>query len=229
MPVSNVSSSTNPAVWSPPAPLNAPNSTPAPANDAVDTFEVSASSSLSRNPDGPSALQKHAMFFDRDGDGQITVSETQDGLVALGFGRVRSWLLATAINTGLGRITGAPWYSPLTIQVKNIAAGKHGSDTDIYDNGGQFNPQKFEQLFQNYDSNRDGSLSREEFGTFYRRNFEDSSSSTASQLEFSLLLEIAGENRFVNGHQTQVLTRETLAKFYDGTLFFQLAGEQAPF
>jgi len=169
------------------------------------------------------------MFFDRDGDGQITVSETQDGLMALGFGRLRSWVLATAINTGLGRITGAPWYSPLTIRVKNIAAGKHGSDTDIYDNRGQFNAQKFEQLFQNYDSNQDGCLSAQEFETFYMRNFEDSGSSTASRFEFGLLLEIAGENRSVYGYETQVITRETLAKFYDGTLFFQLAGEQAPF
>ena len=64
---------------------------------------------------------------------------------------------------------------------------------------------------------------------FYARNREDSASSIASTFEFGLLLEIAGEERFIDGEFTNVVTRDTMARFYDGSLFFDIAGEPLPF
>ena len=199
--------------------------------DAVDTFErVSTTTARAENTgSGLSALQKHVMFFDRDHDGSIGVSETYAGLRALGIDAIRSSAFSLAINAGLGAATGAPWYAPLTISVANIAKGKHASDTDIYDDNGDFNPAKFEQLFAIYDTDGDNALSAEEFEVFYVRNREDSASSVTSTFEFGLLLEIAGEERFIDGQFTNVVTRETMARFYDGSLFFDIAGEPLPF
>ena len=134
----------------------------------VDTFERVGDARSNTATPKLSALQKHVMFFDQDGDGKITVGETFDGLRELGFGYTRSSAFAFAINAGLGVATGAPWYSPLTVDIENIAKGKHDSDTDIYDVDGRFNPVKFEQLFALYDtcllytspSPRDATLSR---------------------------------------------------------------------
>ena len=195
--------------------------TPSPV---VDTF-----STTNAPTPGPSALQKHAMFFDRDLDGKITLAETFQSLSLLGFGKTRSSALALAINGGLGRIIGAPWYAPFTITIAEIHKGKHPSDTDIYGTDGQFNPEKFNELFSQYDTNGDDALSSEEFETFFTRKFEDKGSSLTSKFEFGLLLEIAGEDRVIGGAPTRVLTRETLSKFYDGTLLFNIVGESVPF
>ena len=196
---------------------------------SVDTFDAptsvaNASTSASSNR---SALQKHADFFDRDNDGKITYSDTYNGLVALGFGSIRSSGFALAINAGLAAATGASWWEPLTIYTDNIAAGKHPSDSDIYDEQGNFSAAKFEELFANFDLDGDSALSEAEFQNFRNRKYEDDSSSFVSKLEFDLLMEIAGEESgFAGG---KVLTRQTLAEFYDGSLLYKIAGEPVPF
>ena len=48
------------------------------------------------------ALQKHVVFFDRNHDGKITLSETFSSSRLLGFGYVRSGAMAFAINNALG-------------------------------------------------------------------------------------------------------------------------------
>ena len=210
---------------------------PTPSNDSgsssvpVDSFERIASRTSGREDNAPklSALQKHVMFFDRDGDGQIGLSESYDGFRALGFDPIRSSAFSLAINTALGPSTGAPWYAPLTVNIANIAAAKHASDTDIYDDEGKFDKGKFEELFATYDTDGDNALSAAEFEVFYARNKEDSVGSLASTFEFGLLLEIAGDKRVINGELMDVVTRETMARFYDGTLFFDIAGEPLPF
>ena len=201
------------------------------ANNPVDSFERVGSTANERPASEPrlSALQKHVMFFDRDGDGKIGLSESYEGFRALGFDSVRSGAFSFAINTALGVSTGAPWYAPLTVNVANIASAKHASDTDIYDDKGEFDPAKFEELFATYDTDGDDALSAAEFEVFYARNKEDSVGSLASTFEFGLLLEIAGDKRVIDGQVMDVVTRQTMERFYDGTLFFDIAGEPLPF
>lgn len=195
----------------------------------IDTFERVGDTRSNATAPKLTALQKHVMFFDQDGDGKISVGETFDGLRELGFGYTRSSAFAFAINAGLGVATGAPWYAPLTVDIDNIAKGKHDSDTDIYDVDGRFNPAKFEHLFALYDTDRDDALSAEEFEVFYARNKEDGASSLVSTFEFGLLIELAGEKRVIDGKETSVVTRQTMERFYDGSLIYDLVGRTPPF
>lgn len=183
----------------------------------------------------PTALHKHVAFFDRDGDGLITVSETYQGLKALGFADWKSWALAYAINGALGPVTGG---GLTTVDVENIHKGKHPGDTDIYNDAGEFDAEKFEALFAEYDLDGDDALDDQEFRNFRVRNNESLAGTLASVAEFGLLMDIAGEPRpyeewswwswsYVTRWK-QVLTRDTLAAFYDGSLFFTLAGEPVP-
>ena len=60
------------------------------------------------------------------------------------------------------------------------------------------------------------------------RNKESEASSLVSTFEFGLLIELAGEPRVIDGKETSVVTRETMARFYDGSLY-DLVGRTPPF
>ena len=174
------------------------------------------------------ALQKHVDFFDRNGDTKITLRETNEGFQALGFGKIRAGILAFGVNAGLAPKTRAPGDPKLTIDTNRIELGKHPSDTDIYDENGQFSAVKFEELFENYDLDQDNALSQKEIVNFRKRNKETFASSIGSKAEFDLLIEIAGEEQIIQGKKTKVLTQQTMTDFYDGNLFYRIAGEPLP-
>ena len=48
-----------------------------------------------------------------------------------------------------------------------------------------------------------------------------------ARLELPVLLKVAGEDKQVGDETVRVLTRERLQEFYDGTLFYDLAAENA--
>lgn len=169
-------------------------------------------------------LQKHVDFFDRNHDGQITVGETYDGLRALGLGRGRAAVSALAINLGLGPSTSAHWYTPTTIDTSRIQFGKHGSDTGIIDANGNFVQAKFDEMFDKFDANKDGDLNEDEVKNMLTANRTDKVGHAASNAEFSLLMEIASEDK----GGTRVLSRDRMASLYDGSLFYKVAGEKVP-
>lgn len=165
------------------------------------------------------ALQKHVDFFDRNGDRVTTVPETYSGLRALGMGRVASGLAAVVINTGLGVSTGAPWYFPFTVHNDNIHQAKHDSDSDVYDDQGEFSAAKFEEMFARFDTDGNDALDGEEIDAMIAERRESWLGSVASKAEFGLLLRVSGESE---------LSRERMQAFYDGNLFYDLAGEARP-
>ena len=188
------------------------------------------------------ALQKHVAFFDRADDGMITWNDTYEGCRALGFSASKSAALATAINAGLGTSTGGTTF---TINVDNIHKGKHDSDSDIYDENGNYVQKKFDELFARFDTDGDNGISEDEFAVLYTRNYESAAGSVISRFEFGLLMDIAGETRtqtskwsacsywwcpsYTSTSSYKVLTREDLSGFYDGSLLYEIAGEEAPF
>lgn len=90
-------------------------------------------------------LQKHAAFFDGDGDGKITLAETHAALRSLDVPWGWSRLLSLVINGALG--FGTQGRATLTIDVANIAKGKHGNDTGVFGADGGFVDAHFERLF----------------------------------------------------------------------------------
>jgi len=107
--------------------------------------------------------------------------------------------------------------------VSHIHAGKHGSDTGVYDERGRFVQRRFDRLFARYDGDRDGALDGEELARLFAGNRTDLLGHLGSAAEFGLLLHVAGEDR----KGRKVLTRQRLKRFYNGSLFYQLADEVA--
>ena len=167
------------------------------------------------------ALQKHVDFFDLDRDGRITFLETYQGLRRLGLGAARSAVFGGVINAALGSSTSKT--PSLTVDADHIDAGRHASDTGIYDEKGRFVQRSFDRLFARYDEDGDGALDREELARLFEGNRTDLLGHLGSMAEFGLLLSLAGEAR----KGRKVLTRERLKRFYDGSLFYELADEVA--
>jgi peroxygenase len=173
------------------------------------------------NSGSRTALQKHVDFFDADHDGRISLSETYCGLRRLGLGAARSAAFAGVINAALGSSTSGA--ASLSVDAERIHAGKHASDTGVYDASGRFSQARFRQLFASYDSDGDGALDTVELNRMYAGSRTDLMGHLGSRAEFGLLLDLAGEDR--NGKR--VLTRERLLRFYNGSLFYQLAEDVA--
>ncbi|KAL6645570.1 hypothetical protein ACP70R_017178 [Stipagrostis hirtigluma subsp. patula] len=125
-----------------------------------------------RDPRGMSVLQQHAAFFDRNGDGVICPSETFQGLRAIGCGFLVSFTGAILINLVLSYPTQPGWLpSPLlSIHIKNIHKGKHGSDSETYDTEGRFDPSKFDAIFSKYGRTHPNALTIEELLTMLKGN-----------------------------------------------------------
>ncbi len=173
------------------------------------------------NSGSRTALQKHVDFFDTNHDGKITLSDTYEGLRRLGLGAARSAVFGGVINAALGSATsGAP---SLTVDATYIHAGRHRSDTGVYDEKGRFVQRRFDRLFARYDDDEDGALDRGELARLFADKRTDLLGHLGSMAEFGLLFHLAGEDR----KGRTVLTRERLRRFYNGSLFYQLAREVA--
>lgn len=203
-----------------PAPAAAP---PAPSAPAAPTDDIKLSTGTGRTP-----LQRHVDFFDRNHDHTITLGETYSGLRALGMGAVGASFGAVFINGGLGSKTGGS-LAKLTVKPDNIAAAKHDSDSDVYDDKGEFNAAKFNEMFAKWDTDKDGALSGEEFTAMRTHNKESTAGAIGSKAEFGLLTSLAGTPVKVGGKEIKTISREQMVQFYNGSLFYHLAGEKVPF
>ena len=170
--------------------------------------------------DEMSALQRHVSFFDYDADGYISVTDDYRGLRELDIWPGPAWAFALAINGALG--TPTMGYPSLTISIFGIDRGMHGSDTGIYDDAGNFVPQEFERLFDEWDKDGSDGLSAPELvaRTIDEADLGDIFGLTASSAEFGLLFVIAAEDGEIS--------RARMRGFYEGTLFYDLAGVPYP-
>ncbi|TVU47891.1 hypothetical protein EJB05_07507 [Eragrostis curvula] len=172
-----------------------------------------------RDPRGLSVLQQHAAFFDRNGDGIIYPWETFQGLRAIGCGYPVSIVGSFLINLVLSYPTQPGWLpSPLlSIHVKNIHKGKHGSDSEAYDTEGRFDPSKFDAIFSKYGLTHPNALTREELISMLKgnRNMYDFIGWVAAAGEWLLLYSVAKD-------KDGLLQRETVRGAFDGSLFERL-------
>lgn len=173
---------------------------------------------------GPSALQIHLSFFDKNGDGMVTRAETTLSLRQLGLSSIKANTAAFLIHAFLGPKTTGSWRN-LDVSVKDIKLGKHGSDTGAFDADGRFVPAAFERMFTEFDTNRSESLSEAEIMVMIAANAKlRPGSETAAKQEFQLLLQIAADTTEAAGaEKVPAISKQRLQEFYDGSLFFKLA------
>lgn len=138
-----------------------------------------------KNTEGMTAMQRHVAYFDGDCDGVIWPTDTFFGFLALGFGVFLS-ALAVGIIHGPFSYPTLPVrgnrilnYLPdpfMRIYVANIHRCKHGSDTESYNRRGEFQPNKFADILEDYstDHNKEGLSFRDAVVMIYeRRNLMD--------------------------------------------------------
>ena len=183
-----------------------------------------------RSRPGDTTLQRHASFFDDNGDRGVDFAECTRGLKALGLPSVVAEAAALAIV--------APWsiqtrgsLLALNIDIESIQKGKHDSDTGILDKRGRFNARRFEQVFgacSTVDQNGDTAFTAAELAKMINANRETLVGSLVSTVEWQVLLALAADTKAIErGRPVPALSTARIKSFYDGTLFYKLAKEHA--
>ncbi|KAL6635083.1 hypothetical protein ACP70R_027754 [Stipagrostis hirtigluma subsp. patula] len=171
-------------------------------------------------------LQKHAAFFDHNGDGVITVYETINAFRSLGFGIIESRANALLINAALAAATrpenASSSSSFMNIYIENIHKGIHGSDTGSYDCEGMFVPEKFDEIFAKHAKTEPDALTSGEVDEMLYANRDpgDLQGWAAATLEWRILYNIAKD-------QQGFLRKDAVRGVYDGSLFSKLVQEKA--
>jgi peroxygenase len=184
-----------------------------------------------RSRPGDTTLQRHASFFDDSGDRGVGVAECTLGLKALGLPFGVAEAAALAIVAPLSLQTRGSLLA-LNIDIDNIQKGKHNSDTGILDKRGRFNAGRFEKVFgacSTVDRNGDKAFTATELTKMIGANRETLLGSLVSTIEWQVLLALAADTEAVEGGRTvPALSVARIKSFYDGTLFYKLAKENAP-
>ena len=173
------------------------------------------------------ALQRHVAFFDPAGTGVVTLGQTYEGMRRLGVHLVWRIVLPPIIQAFLGYLTqGRP---SLVIRIDRIAQGKHPFDSGVFDTSGERDESALDALF----ANAQGALTADEMRTVIsaRGNRLPQMGALAGVLghwfsgkEVALFFCVAADaTKVVNGRRVPAVTRATLTRFYDGTLFPALA------
>jgi hypothetical protein len=194
-------------------PLAAPVGLPAP---------VQAQATQARNSDMPGLLH-HVLFFDENGDRQITLSESRHGLERLGIGTLQSTALSLVLNPILGKQAGGGLTT--TVSVDGLVRNFKPSTTGIFGAGGRFNAPRFESLFTKNDLNKDGALDSDEIDIMLKLDLADPSLEKRTKVGFDLLLKVAGDRQVTDedGRELTGISKNRLKSFYDGNLFHDIA------
>ena len=183
-----------------------------------------------RSRPGDTTLQRHASFFDDNGDRAVDVAECTRGLKALGLPLGVAEVAALAIVAPLSIQTRGSLLA-LSIDVENIQKGKHDSDTGILDKRGRLNARRFEKVFgacSTVDRNGDKVFTATELTKMINANRETLFGSLVSTVEWQVLLALAADTRVVErGKSVPALSVARMRSFYDGTLFYKLAQAHA--
>lgn len=174
------------------------------------------------------ALERHAAFFDPDGDGIVTIGQTWDGLARLGVRLHFRILLAPIINGFLGYLTQRR--PSLDIDVTRIAAGKHPFDTGVFDDEGNIDDGALAKLVE---AAGGGAITAREMDALIRSrgNRREQMGRLAGALgrwfsarEVQLLFCLAADTtKREGGRDVPALTTRTLKRFYEGTLLHTIA------
>ncbi|GAA0187421.1 oxygenase [Lithospermum erythrorhizon] len=170
-----------------------------------------------------SALHKHVMFFDRNKDGVIHISETFQGFRAIGCGVLLSSIASVFINAGLSRKTrpGKGFSFKFPIEVKNIPMAKHGSDSGVYDEHGRFVHSKFDEIFHKHAHTHPNALTSDELSQMLKakREPKDYGGWIAALSEWKILYLLCKDDQ-------GLLQKDIVKAAYDGSLFERMEKER---
>jgi hypothetical protein len=183
-----------------------------------------------RSRPADTTLQRHASFFDDNGDRGIDVAECVRGLKALGLPIGVAEATALAIVTALSLKTRGSLLA-MNIDIDRIQKGKHDGDTGILDKQGRFNARRFEKVFgarSTVDLNGDKAFTASELTRMINSNRVTLAGQAAATVEWQLLLVLAADTHAVEGGRTvAAMSVARMKSFYDGTLFYRLARKHA--
>jgi peroxygenase len=175
-------------------------------------------------------LQRHASFFDDDGDRSVDVAKCTRGLKALGLPPGLAEVAALAIVAPLSVQTRGSLLA-MSVDIDNIHKGRHDSDTGILDKRGRFNARRFAKVFGRrsaVDNDGDSAFTATELTEMISANRQTLLGTLVSTAEWRLLLALAADTGAVeNGQTVPALSVARLKSFYDGTLFYTIAQEHA--
>ena len=185
---------------------------------------------MARSRAGDTTLQRHASFFDDNGDRGVNFAECARGLRVLGVPFGVAEAAALAIVAPLSMQTRGSLLA-LNIDIENIQKGEHDSDTGILDKRGRFNARRFEKVFgacSTVDRNGDKVFTATEITRMVNANRETLLGSLVSLVEWQTLLAVAADTRAVERRKSvPALSVARVKAFYDGTLFYRIAKERA--
>jgi hypothetical protein len=158
-------------------------------------------------------LQRHVQFFDSDKDGFLDRVDIYQGLRALRFNRVVSWLGSWLLPLSLGKKSGGTYQR---ISIAGIDNTAHQPD----DTGG-FTERPLLALTQaTYTKDDIRELIRRRGGKPRLLSFT---------LEWQTLFSCLNKFRpLKNEHGQDVISQEELRYVFDGTLFYRLTGRPVP-
>jgi hypothetical protein len=171
-------------------------------------------------------LETHASFFDPKGTGSVTMGQTYAGMQRLG---VHVWwriALTPIINGFLGMLTKGP---PFVIAVDRIAQGKHPYDSGSFGDDGNFDAQAFDALFAPYGDAITADEMKAVISARGDRKLQMGRVAGAlghwfSGREVGVFFCVAADTtKKVGSRSVPAVRKDTFRKFYDGTLFPELA------
>jgi hypothetical protein len=170
-------------------------------------------------------LMHHILFFDEDGDRQITLSESRHGLERLGIGTLQSMAISLVLNPILGKQASGGLTT--TVSVDGLLKNFKPATTGIFGAGGRFDAPRFETMFTRNDLNRDGALDADEIDIMLKTDLIDPSLRKRTNVGFDLLLKVASDRLVTDedGRELQAMSKNRLKSFYDGNLFHDIAAK----
>jgi hypothetical protein len=188
-------------------------------------------SSATTTSPSATALERHASFFDPDATGLVTWRQTYAGMRRLGVRLPWRILLTPVINGFLGRLTQG--HASFVIRIETIAKGKHPYDSGSFDTRGEQDASAFDALF----TSAGDAITEAEMRAVItaRGNCLPAMGKVAGALghwfssrEVGVFFCVATDaTKIVDGKKVAAVTKKTFQRFYDGTLFFDLARRRA--
>lgn len=208
---------------------NSPRSSPARRKAEDRKASVLPRTLKARSRRGDTTLQRHASFFDDNGDRGVDVAECARGLRALGMPVGVAEATALAIVAPLSIKTRGSLLA-MNIDIENIQKGKHDSDTGILDKQGRLNAKRFEKVFgarSRLDRNGDRAYTASDLTKMVNANRKTLLGSLVSLAEWQLLLALAADAEADEcGKSVPALSVNRMKSFFDGTLFYKLARQR---